>query len=128
MDDQVKVSVPAQAGFVTLLRSVVAGAAGHLGFGIDAIEDLRLAVGEACADLLELDRGSTTLGMHLVANDDGLDVVVWTDGQAPGWPRTDVEDRLAWLMLHALADEASMLRRPEGPAIRLVKRRTARGA
>ena len=46
MHEQIKVSVPAEPGFVALLRSVVAGVAGLQGFGVDAIDDLRLAIGE----------------------------------------------------------------------------------
>jgi serine/threonine-protein kinase RsbW len=128
MEHTLKVSVPAESGFVALLRSVVASAAGHLGLSFDDIEDLRLAVNEACADLLELQPGGTILHLDLVADDGEVAVLVWSNAQTPEWPRTDTHDRLAWRILRSLTDEATMLRHPDGPAIRLIKRRPSRGS
>ena len=126
MDHAVKVSVPARSGFVGLLRSVVASAGGHLGLSLDDIEDLRLAVNEACADLLEHGPEGTVLRLHLAADDGELTVLVWTNAEVAGWPRTDAHDRLTWRILSSLTDEATMVRSPDGPAIRLMKRRPAR--
>src|SRR5438128_10113639 len=82
--DQIKVSVPAEPGFVALLRSVVAGVAGLRGFGVDAIEDLRLAIGEACADLLEQAPEGTVLGVDLEVAEGGIEADVWTNAGADG--------------------------------------------
>jgi serine/threonine-protein kinase RsbW len=126
--DQIRVSVPAEPGFVALLRSVVAGVAGLRGFGVDAIEDLRLAIGEACADLLEQAPASTVLGVDLEVAEGALEAVVWTDGRAAAWSGAEAEGRLSWLLLRALTDEATMIERPRGPGVRLVKRTAAPGA
>jgi len=128
MADRIRVSVPAEAGFVALLRSVVAGTAGLHGFAVDAIEDLRLAVGEACADLLEHTRGSTRLGVDLNLSEGQLEAIVWADAGGVGWGETKAQGRLTWLLLRALTDEAAMVERPEGPGVRLIKRTAARGA
>ena len=128
MHEQIKVSVPAEPGFVALLRSVVAGVAGLQGFGVDAIEDLRLAIGEACADLLEQAPEGTVLGVDLEVAEGALEAVVWTDAGAAGWSGAEAEGRLTWLLLRALTDEATLIERPEGRGVRLVKRTAARGA
>jgi hypothetical protein len=47
--DAITVTVPARAEFLHLIRSVVASVAARRDLSIDAIEDLRLAVDEACA-------------------------------------------------------------------------------
>jgi serine/threonine-protein kinase RsbW len=128
MHEQINVSVPAEPGFVALLRSVVAGAAGLQGFGVDAIEDLRLAVGEACADLLDQAPESTVLGVNVELSDGELEVVIWVNAGVAGWTHSETEGRLTWLLLRALTDEATTVERPEGPGVRLVKRTAGRGA
>jgi serine/threonine-protein kinase RsbW len=127
MEGAIKVSVPTRSAFIRLLRSVVASAAGRLGLPIDDIEDLSLAVHEAAADLLDLDAGETVLNLHLSASNGDLQVVVWTNATPIEWPRPAPHKRLTWQVLAALTDEASMVSRVDGPGIRLLKRRPARG-
>lgn len=55
-DDVVAVTVPADGGWLGILRTATAGLAARLGFSGDKIEDLRIAVDEACAMLLVLTR------------------------------------------------------------------------
>ena len=45
-------TVPADGGYLGVLRTATAGLAARLHFALDEIEDLRIAVDEACAMLL----------------------------------------------------------------------------
>lgn len=49
----VELKLPAQSAYVAVLRMTTAGLAARLDFTLDDIEDLRMAVGEACALVLE---------------------------------------------------------------------------
>jgi hypothetical protein len=49
----VELRVPADTAYVAVLRTTTAGLAARLDFTLDDIEDLRIAVGEACAMVLE---------------------------------------------------------------------------
>ncbi|MEV4416345.1 anti-sigma regulatory factor [Catellatospora sp. NPDC049609] len=51
-DNVVAVTVPADGGWLGVLRTATAGLAARLRFAGDKIEDLRIAVDEACAMLL----------------------------------------------------------------------------
>jgi serine/threonine-protein kinase RsbW len=53
-DDHVELRVPASGAYLAVLRTATAGLAARLDFTIDDIEDLRIAVDEACALLLPL--------------------------------------------------------------------------
>ena len=54
----VELRLPADSAYVSVLRTTTAGLAARLDFTIDDIEDLRIAVGEACAMVLpEADAG-----------------------------------------------------------------------
>ncbi len=51
-NDHVKVCMPAEGAYLSVLRTATAGLAARLDFTLDEIEDLRIAVDEACAMLL----------------------------------------------------------------------------
>jgi hypothetical protein len=52
MADYVQVRMPAESAYLSVLRTAAAGLAARLDFTLDEIEDLRIAIDEACATLL----------------------------------------------------------------------------
>ena len=52
MKDTVVLRLPAQGAYLSVLRTATASLASRLDFTLDDIEDLRIAVDEACAMLL----------------------------------------------------------------------------
>jgi serine/threonine-protein kinase RsbW len=46
--DTVSLHLPAQSRFIRIARLAGAGLANELGFGVDRLDDVRLAIGEAC--------------------------------------------------------------------------------
>jgi serine/threonine-protein kinase RsbW len=119
---EVTVKVPAQPDFVHVLRSVVATVAARADLTFDEIDDLRLAVDEACAQLLALP--AETLTIRLSPSDDGgLVVVVTTDADVRVWPPAGAERTLTWQVLAALADDARFEQVDGQPALRLTKNR-----
>ncbi len=91
--------MPADPAYLAVVRSAAAGLAAKAGVTIDEIEDLRIAVDEACALLLD---GRVHLGESLTAvftlRPVALDVHV--EGPALLPPQ---RDSLAWTVLEALA-------------------------
>ena len=53
MSSDIRVVIPAEARFLRVARLTVAGIAGDIGFGLRDIEDLRVAVDELCAVMIE---------------------------------------------------------------------------
>lgn len=99
--DFVEVRLPAQGAYVAVLRTVTAGLAARLDFTLDEIEDLRLAIDEACAMLLRQVAPERELSclFELVSGDSMLVTVsaVTKDGLLPS------RDTFAWTVLTALA-------------------------
>ena len=60
-DDFVELSVPADARHLRMARLAASGYGADLGFSLDEIEELRLAVGEACALLVDHAPGESRL-------------------------------------------------------------------
>lgn len=121
----VTVSVPARPDYIHVLRSVVAAVAARAGFTYDSIDDLRLAVDEASAQLLSFAAPALNLTLQItLTQEGGVEVVASTDADiATGvWPPEGAERTLTWQVLSALADEAHFERLDSGPALRLRKR------
>jgi serine/threonine-protein kinase RsbW len=117
----VKVEVPAQADQVSVVRSVVAGVGAQHGLSVDAIEDLRLAVDEACGQLLRMVPSGTHLIVEVMPGEGRIEVVASIDGNAPATARNGPEEFLTWHILGALTDGAALEERTEGIAIRFSK-------
>ncbi len=118
--DVVEVRVPADGAYVATLRLTAASLAARCDLTIDDIEDLRLAVDEACALLLPHAEGTSTLDAHFELHPAALHVavsVVAGDGAEP--------DRggYAWTVLGALAASVEVARQDGRLAITLTKRR-----
>lgn len=48
MSDLLKLSVPGKPEYVSLVRLAISSVANHAGFDIEAIEDIKVAIAEAC--------------------------------------------------------------------------------
>jgi serine/threonine-protein kinase RsbW len=118
--DMVLITVPARAEFLHVVRTVVGSVAARHDLTIDAIEDLRIAVDEACAQLLVV-RG-TEVTVQLEPTEGGLQAVCSTDADVPEWPPDGVEHSLASQVLQGLADSVGWERTEQGPAVRVAKR------
>ncbi len=101
----VELRLPADSAYASVLRTTTAGLAARLDFTIDDIEDLRIAVGEANAMVLEHADAGTDLvcGFHLSPGQ----MVVSLSAQATTNPVPDL-DSFAWQVLTTLASAADI--------------------
>jgi serine/threonine-protein kinase RsbW len=114
-------TVPARPEYMRILRAVVASVAARLDFTYDRIEDLRLAIDEACAQLLGIPAEARNLTVRLTSKDGRMVAYACTDAEpgAGAWPPPDVESSFGWRILSSLADQADFLLGEDGPAIRM---------
>jgi serine/threonine-protein kinase RsbW len=106
---------------VHLLRTVTGSVSAHLPLSLDDVDDLRLAVDEACAQLLRLPGEPMVLRLELRPMRGRIEVVLGIDATAM-WPPGGFEETLAWRVLGALADHVRFELWNGAPAIRFVKR------
>lgn len=119
---EVVISVPAAADYVHVLRAVTAAAAARLDLPLDDLEDLRLAIDEACAFLLTLDGGPRRLTLTLGGTSQRIEALVVSEGgEETTWPPARLDHSFAWQVLSALSDEVAVERSEGLPAIRIVK-------
>src|SRR6266704_3601114 len=95
----VHLEIPASGAYLAVARAAATGLAAQLHFTYDQIDDLRIAVDEACTQLMAR-RGSADtidLAYHL----DGPELSVEADDRGGPLER----DTFAWQILTALSDE-----------------------
>ncbi len=98
----VELRLPAESAYVAVLRMTTAGLAARLDFTLDDIEDLRMAVGEACALVLENADPGGDLHATFDISDGSIRVSVSADSAGDAEP--DV-DSFGWQVLTALSSE-----------------------
>lgn len=119
-DEVVLLTVPADGGYLGVLRTATAGLAARLHFALDEIEDLRIAVDEACAMLLAVATHDAELECRFAVTHDALTVEV-TVPTLPG-ARLPAEASFAWRVLTALTTAASASTDDERASIHLTRR------
>jgi serine/threonine-protein kinase RsbW len=100
--DVVTVRLPADSAYLSVLRTATAGLAARLDFNLDEIEDLRIAVDEACAMLLAQAVPGTDLTCEFELTEDSMRIsvsVLTVDGREPS------RDTFAWTVLSSLAGD-----------------------
>jgi serine/threonine-protein kinase RsbW len=121
-DDVVVLVVPADGSYLAVLRTATAGLAARLQFTLDEIEDLRIAVDEACAMLLAVAAPSSDLTCEFEVTPAALTIEVGVPVQ--GTAALPGNQSFSWQVLTALAGEVAADTTPGRAAIRLTKRRT----
>ena len=121
----VVVSVPARPEFMQLLRAAVGSVAARVDFTYEAIDDLRIAVDEACARILAVPGTPATLFLRIIPEESGIQVVAYTDAEVEEWPPERLEESLTAKILDALTDGVTFERVGTSPAVRILKLATS---
>lgn len=117
--DVVSIRLPADSAYLSVLRTATAGLAARLDFTLDEIEDLRIAVDEACAMVLPQARSGTDLTCAFELGDGALTVAVSAECDEPRQPS---RDGFAWTVLAALT--TSVAAEVEGSRLTITLSRT----
>ncbi len=131
----VELRIPSRAEWVALARLAAATVANRLSFSIEEIEDVKLAVAEACAAVIQHENHGEFIQLTCEALSDSLRIRVHDSGrhsaQAVEGRRMDFEEaRIAGLgvfLIRTLMDEVSYDVHPKlGTDLLMVKRLAAR--
>jgi serine/threonine-protein kinase RsbW len=121
--DVVELRLPPDSAYLSVLRTATAGLAARLDFTLDAIEDLRIAVDEACALLLPDVVPDQPLRCQFTLDHDTLEVrvrAVTRSGRMPA------RDSFAWTVLTALAGEVDASAEDGGAVTLTLRKRRLR--
>ncbi len=116
MHPDAEVRLPAETAYVAVLRLAAAGLAARLDFTLDDIEDLKMAVSEACALVLADATPGGDLRASFFLSDQQIEMHVTADAIDAGPPD---QDSFGWQVLTTSTARASATATPEGVTIRL---------
>jgi serine/threonine-protein kinase RsbW len=123
-NDMVELRLPAAGAYLSVLRTATAGLAARLDFTLDEIEDLRIAVDEACALLIPDAAEGADLTCLFSLTPDALSVTVQVPSRTGRVPQRNT---FAWTVLTALAGEVDAYTDDHHQvAVTLLKRRGGR--
>jgi serine/threonine-protein kinase RsbW len=126
--DIIELTVPALTGYLGVVRTATAGLAARLSFTLDEIEDLRIAVDEACVMLLTMPRpqplaaGSLTCRFRVHE----VELAVTVSTQVSDGAALPSEHSFAWQVLTAHAADVSGQTGDGRATVELRKRRRPR--
>lgn len=134
LTDQVELILPCRPEYVGVARLAVLGIASRMPFSYDEVEDVRLAVGEACTHAVER-AGATPARIHIISRitPGALTIDVVDDiaaGTPPAHPTEDTQmlaeagvdqQGLGALLMEILVDEVQIDTTPTGTRVRLTK-------
>ena len=108
----VEVRTSATAALIPTIRAVASDLAARVDFDLDAISDLRMAVDEACATLVDVAAPSTMLQCTFRVHPEHIEVHAQVlAGTADAVVSTDT---FGWRVLQTLADDVEAIREPGG--------------
>jgi len=129
----VELSIPGRPEYVSVARLAILGVASRMRFSYDEVEDIRLAVGEACTTAIERANGSGQPGVEIRVRCliDSTKLVVEVRDNVPG-PELEApvmadgvldERSLGSVLIRILMDDVSTLTVPETGqrVVRMVK-------
>jgi serine/threonine-protein kinase RsbW len=84
LNDYAKIVVPARADYIGVIRLTVSGLAYQMGFSYNDIEDIKVAIAEACNNVVRhaYDHSEGLLTIHFHIREDNLEVEVCDEGGA----------------------------------------------
>ena len=124
-NSDIEMNVPAGGEYLSVLRTAAAGLAARLNFTLDDIEDLRIAVDEACSMLLAQANSRSRLDCRFRLSEDSITFRASVRADSPTLP---AKDGFAWTVLTALASAVDVrVSEPDVLTIELSRARPAHG-
>ena len=129
--DIVEIRMPCQPEYVGVARLAILGVASRMRFSYDEVEDIRLAVGEACTNSVEWARRNGLQESDLVIRSvmDGDTLTIEIEDQAgpraespEGVSHEPDSEGLGALLITLLVDEVKVIPREGGTCVQMVKR------
>lgn len=129
--DYIKLSVPNKAEYVSIVRLTTSGIANKMGFDIEEIEDIKVAIAEACTNTLEhgIDDENKNFDIDFDMHKDKLMITV--SGSRNGYCIDNMKDLkieelgeggLGIFIINSLMDEVEIINDEEkNTKIRMIK-------
>ena len=131
MSDRLTLNVPGKAEYVGTVRMAIGHVASRAGFDVEAIEDIKIAVSEACNNIILHAQGDTIFNYDILIERDEKTFAVTVEDTGAGFGLESYEppdpgdprgSGLGLFIIRALMDEVDIHSEPgSGTKIRMAK-------
>ncbi len=121
--DKVNIRIPAAPEYIQVVRLIASGLASRLGFTLDDIEDLKIAVDELCAYLTGAQGREGEIEIIFTIGDDRLEITGAGRFTAGIKVRTELT-QLSQMILDTVVDTATLHLDHGSPTFNLAKTKT----
>lgn len=102
--DNIKMSIPNKPEYVSVIRLTTSALANQIGFNIEEIDDIKVAIAEACTFILQSEIESENLNIEYNLYDTKLSISV--KGENPNTEiKESIENGLGLFIIKSLMDE-----------------------
>ncbi|MDQ2087707.1 ATP-binding protein [Herbivorax sp. ANBcel31] len=109
VSDNIELAMPFKAEYVSVARLVASGIGNRIGFDIEVIEDIKVAISEVCSKIVSI--GSKETDSYKIVysiSEDSLKVTYLCDDPSIKCVFRNEGDGLAIHIIHALMDEVEL--------------------
>ena len=118
--DSIHLQIPIKAEFVSIARLTASGIANRIGFDIDTIEDIKVAISEVLGKIIEKNASAGSMNMEFVCSEKSLSITVKVMNRDLSDLFSDNKDKIALSIISSLMDEIK-LEKQEYTVITMVK-------
>lgn len=123
LKEPVELTLPAQQNMMLVLRLTTAGVIARAGLTVDRMDDVKLAVEEACSCLIGAEHAPSRLCLKFVEDEQGLKISVCAESGACGCAVSEDERDVVECILQSLVDGVEL--HMQGAAIDRIELRVA---
>lgn len=113
LKEPVELTLPAQQNMMLVLRLTTAGVIARAGLTVDRMDDVKLAVEEACSCMINAENGPGRLCLRFREEQDALKIDVCGEGECGGVAVAEDERDVVRCILEALVDGVELHMRGE---------------
>lgn len=103
--DTISMLIPLKAEYVSITRLTASGIASRMGFDIDTIEDIKVALSEILGKFIEKMSGTDRVNVDFRCLDDGISITFKIPDQSIPELFNSDEDKFALAIISSLMDE-----------------------
>lgn len=119
--DTVSVLIPLKAEYVSIVRLTASGIASRLGFDIDIIDDIKVALSEVLGKFIEKSPGAERVNVDFLCLDDGISITFYIPERNIPNLFDDETDKFALAIISSLMDEVEIAKQGNA-VIKIVKK------
>jgi len=119
--DTISMLIPLKAEYVSIARLTVSGIASRMGFDIDTIEDIKVALSEILGKFIEKMSGAGRINVDFLCLEDGISIKFKIPDQSIPELFDNDTDKFALAIISSLMDEIEIEKQGDN-SIKMVKK------